>query len=236
MLSTKEKIHVYFMPGLATDRSIFENIQLPEDQFEVHFLEWIIPLKDETLKMYVERMLPYIKNENCVLIGVSFGGVIVQELSSYINAQRLIIISSVKCREELPRRMKFAAKTGSFKLLPTSLLNYLDYIEKLPLHGFLKKRARLYNRYLAVRNQIYLNWSIEKMVLWDCEKARKNVIHIHGDKDMVFPYKYIKGCITVKGGTHIMIINKYRWFNRYLPEIILHGEIKNYKKSKKVEQ
>lgn len=236
MLITQEKIHVYFMPGLATDRSIFENIKLPEDQFEVHFLKWIIPSKKETLKEYVERMRPYIRHDNCVLIGVSFGGVIVQELSNYINVRRLIIISSVKCREELPRRMKFAAKTGSFKLLPTSLLDYLDYIEKLPLNNFLKKRAQLYNKYLAVRNRIYLSWAIEKMVLWDCQKARENVIHIHGDKDLVFPYKYIKGCITVKGGTHIMIINRYKWFNRYLPEIILHGRILDREKTKKVEQ
>ena len=32
------KIPVYFMPGLAASPTIFENIKLPEDQFEMHFL------------------------------------------------------------------------------------------------------------------------------------------------------------------------------------------------------
>jgi hypothetical protein len=53
----------------------------------------------------------------------------------------------------------------------------------------------------------------------------KNLVHIHGDKDEIFPYKYINGCITVKGGTHLMIVNRYKWFNKYLPEIILKGEL-----------
>lgn len=235
MTDKEEKIQVYFMPGLATDSSIFENIKLPADRFEIHYLEWIIPLKKETLQEYVYRMLKYIKHKDSVLIGVSFGGVIVQEICKHIDVKRVIIISSVKCRDELPKRLKFAAKTGSYKLVPTSLLHYVDHFEKLAPNEFLKKRARLYKRYLAVRNKVYLDWAIEKMVCWNCETPGEDIVHIHGDKDLIFPYKNINNCITVKGGTHIMIINRYKWFNRYLPELIVKGEItedKTYKDRK----
>ena len=37
-------IHVYLMPGMAANPSIFEYIKLPEDQFKIHWLEWVIPL------------------------------------------------------------------------------------------------------------------------------------------------------------------------------------------------
>ena len=47
------------------------------------------------------------------------------------------------------------------------------------------------------------------------------IIHIHGDNDAVFPIKNIANCIAIKGGTHIMIISKYKWFNENLPRIIL---------------
>jgi hypothetical protein len=40
------------------------------------------------------------------------------------------------------------------------------------------------------------------------------------DLDDVFPIKYMKGCVVVEGGTHIMILNKYRWFNTNLPGIL----------------
>ena len=213
------------MPGLAANSSIFEYIKLPEDQFQIHLLEWIIPSTEESLAHYAQRMNKYIKHDNIALVGVSFGGIIVQEMSKYLDLKRLIIISSVKCSDELPRRIKYAGKTGFFKLIPTSLLDYVDQLEKIAVGEYVTKRAKLYKKYLSVRNTKYLDWAIKNMVLWACEQPVKSIIHIHGDKDEIFPYKYIKGCITVKGGTHIMIINRYKWFNRHLPEIIINGKI-----------
>lgn len=222
-------IHVYFMPGMAANPAIFENIKLPEDQFRIHYLEWIIPNKDESLKSYASRINEYIKHDNIALIGVSFGGVLVQEMAKTLQLKRLIIISSVKCRNELPRRMKVAATTGLFKIIPTSLLNYVDQFETFAVGDFAKKRAKLYRQYLSITDQRYIDWAIKNMVLWDCDEPVENVIHIHGDQDLVFPHKYIKGCITIKGGTHIMIINRYRWFNEHLPELISTGKLKENK-------
>jgi hypothetical protein len=59
------------------------------------------------------------------------------------------------------------------------------------------------------------------MILWDRVEPDAAVIHIHGDADEVFPIKNIQNCIVVKGGTHIMILSKYRWLNDNLPKIIL---------------
>jgi len=72
------KIPVYFMPGLAASSTIFENIKLQEDQFEMHFLEWFLPIDKESIESYALRMTEKIQDENPVLVGVSFGGVFVQ--------------------------------------------------------------------------------------------------------------------------------------------------------------
>ncbi len=40
------------MPGLAASTAIFERISLPESQFEMHLLEWEIPLTNESLQQY----------------------------------------------------------------------------------------------------------------------------------------------------------------------------------------
>ena len=39
---------------------------------------------------------------NAILVGVSFGGVVVQEMAAFLNLKNLVIISSVKTKEELP--------------------------------------------------------------------------------------------------------------------------------------
>lgn len=220
----QETIHVYFMPGMAASPKIFENIKLPENRFQMHFLEWLIPKKNESLKDYALRVSQDVKHDNPVLIGVSFGGVLVQEMAKHIKVFRLIVISSVCSKHQLPKRMRIARKTKAYAIVPTSMVNKIDVFAKYAFGENVKKRLELYKKYLSVNDKHYLDWAIKEMVCWNQEKKIPNTIHIHGDQDMVFPHNYIQNCITIEGGTHIMILNKYRWFNKNLPELILNGQ------------
>jgi hypothetical protein len=117
--------------------------------------------------------------------------------------------------------MKIAKTTKAYKLIPMSLILNIENLAKFSFGTKVNQRLKLYEKFLSVRDIRYLDWAIEKVILWDRTVANKNVIHIHGDADDVFPIKYISDCIVVKGGTHIMILNKYKWLNANLPEIIL---------------
>jgi pimeloyl-ACP methyl ester carboxylesterase len=217
------KIPVYFMPGLAASSSIFERIVLPSASFEVILLDWVQPEKDETLVAYAQRMAEKVVHENAVLIGVSFGGILVQEMAVFLNLRKLIIISSVKTRDEMPRRIKFAKTTKAYKLLPTSLLNDVEKLIKYSFGNGINQKLKLYEKFLHLRNKEYLDWAIEQVVCWDRSVPDPKVVHIHGDLDEVFPAKNINSFIPIKGGTHIMILNRFRWFNQYLPDIILES-------------
>ena len=218
-----EKIHVYFMPGLAARSLIFERIELPKSTFEIHLLDWELPLTNETLMAYAERMAKLVTEPNPVLIGVSFGGVLVQEMAQFLKVKKLIIVSSVKTNLEVPLRMKFAKSTKAYKLLPTSWLQNVELLAKYSFGNAVKQRLKLYEKYLSMREKVYLDWAIEQMLLWSRTEPDKNVIHIHGTLDEVFPVKNIQDYIPVPGGTHIMILSKYRWMNENLP-IIIKGE------------
>jgi hypothetical protein len=218
---SQDKIHVYLMPGMAASPLIFEHIKLPKDQFQIHLLEWFIPLEDESISDYALRMCHCIKHENIVLLGVSFGGVLVQEMSKHINLRKLIIVSSVKSMHELPKHMLLAKATKAYKLVPTQLASNIDVLEKYAFGDLVTKRIELYKKYLSVNDIRYLNWALKHMVCWNQEAYNPKIIHIHGDNDSVFPIKNIENCITLKNGTHIAIINKYKWFNENLPRLIL---------------
>lgn len=211
------------MPGMAASSSIFERIKLPEDVFEMHLLEWFLPEPKESLPNYAKRMAAQITEEDVVLVGVSFGGILVQEMAAFLKVRKLIIVSSVKCNKELPRRMKIAKTTKAYKILPTSLLENVESLVKYAFGDIMKSRLKLYETYLKMRDKNYLDWAIEQVVCWERTEIDPKVIHIHGDTDEVFPVKNIREFINVKGGTHIMIINRFRWFNSNLPEIILKG-------------
>jgi len=212
------------MPGMAASSEIFERIQLPEAVFETHLLEWFLPEQQESLEDYARRMAKNITHDNVVLIGVSFGGILVQEMKPFLKTKKVIIISSVKSNTELPRRMKIAKITKAYKLIPTKLFENIEFLVKYAFgSSIIKQKIKLYERYLSVRSKVYLDWSIENIINWKRKEIDNEIIHIHGDNDDVFPIKYIKNSIVIKGGTHIMILNKFRWFNENLPRIILEN-------------
>jgi pimeloyl-ACP methyl ester carboxylesterase len=216
----KTKISVYFMPGLAASSLIFERIALPQELFDVHLLDWELPIGDESLTSYAKRMAEKITAPNPVLIGVSFGGILVQEMAAFLSPQKVIIISSVKSNLEFPRRMKIAKTTKAYKLIPTSIFSNIEKLSTFSFGKSITQRLKLYERYLSVRDVYYLDWAIKNVILWEPRRVNQNVIHIHGDADEVFPIENIKKCIVVKGGTHVMILSKYKWLNENLPLLI----------------
>lgn len=221
MNEKNQLIHVYFVPGLAADTSIFEYIDLPPSRFEIHLLKWFVPSAKLSMTDYAHEMNKKIVHDNPVLIGVSFGGLLVQEMAKYKQIKKTIIISSVKTSNELPKRMYFARYTKAHKLLPVRLVNSVDFLAKYAFGETVKKRLHLYEKYLSIRDPKYLNWAIDQMVNWNQKEAPKDIVHIHGEKDPVFPIDRIKDCIPVKNGTHAMIIYRAKWFNEHLPTIIL---------------
>ena len=209
------------MPGLAASSAIFERIELSDELFEMHLLEWEIPLPKESLGDYAKRIADKITYKMPVLVGVSFGGILVQEIAAHIQTKKVIIISSVKSNTEFPRRLKLAKTTKAYKLIPMNLILNLENLAKFSFGEKINQKLKLYEKFLSVRDIGYLEWAVEKVILWDRIAIDESVIHIHGDLDDVFPIKNIKQCTIVKGATHILILSKYKWLNAHLPEIIL---------------
>ena len=215
-----EVTHVYLMPGMAANPSIFEYINLPKTQYEIHWLEWIIPLPKESLRDYAKRMCEFINEPNPVLLGVSFGGMLVQEMARIIEVKKLIVVSSIKSHHELPAHLKFLRKTKTYHLLPTQLVGNIEVLSKFAFGEMVKKRMDIYKKYLSVTDKRYIDWAIKQIACWDQAEPMEDAIYIHGDKDIVFPHSCDDRTIVLKGGTHIMIINKYKWFNENLPKLI----------------
>ena len=216
-----KKKHLYLMPGMAASPKIFELLDLPKN-ISVNFLTWIKPLKNESLNSYAFRMTKFIDSKNPILVGVSLGGVLVQEISKIIKCEKIIIISSIKSRSELPVSLKMAKYTNIHKLLP---IKWIEDIENLFLFVFgnkIKIRVGLYNKYLSERNPEYLSWAINSLVNWNQKNILDSLIHIHGEEDNVFPISMIKNPVIKIKGSHAIILTQANWFNINLPKIILN--------------
>ena len=90
-------IHIYCMPGMAASPKIFEYLKFPKN-FQIHLLSWIPPIKEEPLSHYAKRMCKSVVHKNSILLGVSFGGILVQEMAKYVSVKKIVIISSIKLK------------------------------------------------------------------------------------------------------------------------------------------
>ena len=216
------KIHIYFVPGMAANSKIYEFLTLDKTLFECHFLEWKTPLsKDESIVSYAQRMCDDISHENPVLIGVSFGGVVVQEMSKLMATKKVIIISSIKNIQELPKRLKLVEKTKVYKLFPAKFIENIDTYIDMFIGDYQKKKFQTYKKYMSVRNADYLHWAIVTILHWQQSESIENVVHIHGTRDEVFPIKHITNCIEIENGTHVMIITKAKKITSAISEALI---------------
>lgn len=203
------KTHIYCVPGLSASSKIYEFIKLPKEDFEIHLLEWLIPESiHETIEHYAARMCENITEENVVLMGVSFGGIMVQEMSKIISPKKIILISSVKNAQELPKRLRIAKFSKAYKLFPAKSITPIENFMSRAFGSIAKKRIEQYKVYLTVRNELYLKWSIYNVLHWKQTETLPNIIHIHGTSDHIFPIKHIKNCIKIEKASHVMILTK----------------------------
>ena len=86
---------VYFISGLGADERVFQFLDL--SKIEHQFIQWNEPQKKESLSSYCKKLTEQIDlKQEIILIGISFGGIIAQEISKIIECKKVIIISSVK--------------------------------------------------------------------------------------------------------------------------------------------
>lgn len=209
------------MPGLGASSKIFEYLNLPPEKYTCHYLEWLTPIAtEESISNYAHRLSMVIKEPNPILIGVSFGGIIVQEIAQFLNPQKVIIISSVKSEREFSRKFGVFKSTKLYKLFPTSYVNSIGGFLKDTFGKKIKKRIELYEKYQTRLDANYLDWAFKNILHWEKKFETPNLYHIHGTKDLIFPPKYITDYIPIKDGSHIMILNKAKEISKILQELL----------------
>ncbi|MEO0331580.1 MAG: alpha/beta hydrolase, partial [Bacteroidota bacterium] len=108
---------VYFISGLGADERAFRYIRLPE--VETRFIRWVPPQRWESLQQYATRLLDQIDlSRPVVLVDLSFGGIVAQELANMIDCVQLLLVSSVRHPREFSPFLRFVKRSQVYKLLP----------------------------------------------------------------------------------------------------------------------
>jgi pimeloyl-ACP methyl ester carboxylesterase len=211
---------VFLIAGLGADTRLYNNIDIPSS-YEVIPVDWIDPDKTDTLNSYAQKLIyQYNITRGSIVIGTSLGGMLAMEISKLIPLNKTILISSIKTIDEAPGYFRLFKNVPLFKILPGKIFNSAGFMIK-PMFGKMADGdAWLLNDMLRNTSPAFIKWAMGAVVKWDNKTIPPNVYHIHGDKDLVFPYKNVKNAELIKGGTHIMVYNRAKQVNKLLKNIL----------------
>ncbi|MEO6905282.1 MAG: alpha/beta hydrolase [Ginsengibacter sp.] len=198
--------HIYVISGFGADERLFSKLEFGDS--DVHFIQWKIPESHETIATYAYKMSREIVNPNPILIGLSFGGMMAIEIAKIIPVEKIILISSIRDRYELPFFMKLTAWLHLNKIIPMRPFKILEPIENYNLGVETEDEKKLVKEYRLNIDRRYTEFAINEIVNWKNEWSPENTIHIHGTNDHIFPIKYIKKPdYIIRGGGHLLPMN-----------------------------
>ena len=207
---------IYCISGLGADEKVFNNLEL--NGHELKHIPWLRPTKKETIVEYASRMRQQIRESPAILLGVSFGGMIGIEIAKQIQIEKLIIVSSIKNAKELPSWMRYVGQLQLNKFLPTRSYKIIEKIDNDRLGVSNDEERKMVQAYRKAADRVYMNWAVNEVVNWKNDWLPENIVHIHGDKDKIFPIKKIAAHHVVKNGTHLMIFNRGKEISEFIRE------------------
>src|SRR6218665_3052485 len=210
---------IYLFPGQGSDERIFSQLQF-DSAYRIVHVKYPVPEKGTTLPDFAKIIAGQIDTTNAdyIFIGVSLGGMICSELSRRYQPIKTIIISSARCRSELPFRYRFQKYIPLYKLLPAFMIKGGALFLQPLVEPDRRRYKAIFKSMLKSKSPKYLKRTIAMIVNWDKQEPEKGIIHIHGSRDHTLPARHVHADTLIKGGSHMMTLTRHEEINVLLRE------------------
>ena len=214
---------IYAISGLGANHIAFEKLIFPPN-YQLEYIPWELPLEGEKLASYAIRLARNMDAEQEFgLLGLSFGGIVAQEIAQIKRPKFLLLFNTIKAHNEKPYWMRLNQRIPLYKFFPHSLLNHttlLCTISKL-MRTINPQRPDIDALYV-LRDNRYTRWAIREIIFWDNNTRQFNfpIYHFHGTWDYLFPVSNIQNVIPIHRGGHLAIYEKADLVNDILKKIL----------------
>lgn len=201
----------YFLSGLGADERTFVNLNLHIG--ENHYIPWHPPVYEQSLRSYAQELIDQHidTSKEFRLIGLSFGGLVAQEIADLLNMHDIVLISSMRNRKELPKKFKFLSKMPFYD----ALMNPQKGIE-IGVKNRRKQFAieteegmELAEKILQDTDPHFFKWAVKQIMNWESPNPKNHYPQIIGTNDPLFPFKLIQNPThVIKGAGHFMIYER----------------------------
>jgi len=208
----------YCISGLGADKRAFKYLSI---NHELIHIEWVKPTKNESISSYSKRLSEQINsNEPFMLLGLSFGGIIACELAKILNPVKVIHISSITNKKDLPLVFRLIGSLGLHKIIPASLMSPPMNLAYWFFGIKKQENKKLLKEILDDTDKDFLKWAIGRLLSKEEIHQLENLIRIHGTNDKLLPLRVSSKALVVKDGGHFMIIEQADEVNEKLIEVL----------------
>lgn len=210
---------IYFISGLGADERIFQWLRY--DGYRPVHIHWLPPQRAESIEHYAQRLCESITDKRPIIVGLSFGGIVAIEIAKQIDAQKVVLLSSVKQSSEVPIYYKFFRALPIHRILPFKsalwAFYWLAYWLFSP-EGIEQKQ--LLKTVLLETDPHFLKWALHKVVVWENQEVLDNLVQIHGKRDRIFPFRLVSPDYALEHCGHLMVMNQAQEISDLLKELV----------------
>ena len=219
--SALSKTNIYLIPGQGSDYRLFQDLKF-DSSFSINHIKYSVPGKNATMHEFAIELSTQIDTSKpFILIGVSIGGMLATEMSTFLNPVQTIIISSAKSRKELPFQYRFQKVIPIYKLVPKGLMKFGAKVLQPIVEPDRKTNKETFQAMLIDKDPLFLKRTVKIIIRRDRTLAPVGIIHIHGIKDNTLPYRNIECENPVSNGSHMMTLTRAKEIYRLLDGILL---------------
>lgn len=227
-------IPLIVLPGLGADGTLFAQQRKAFGDEAIVVPEWVEPYDDEPLHLYAkrfaERLGPTLPSKYA-LGGVSFGGMVAQELLRFLDPKPAVtlLISSARSTDAVPT---WAQLTGKFAgLAPESAMTVFQQVASMPfakLNGGDDEAVSIFAGMAKRHDPALFRWSIGQVAEWQGPPSPEKlgpdappIYAIHGEKDPVLRCEPKRADRVVPDGKHLIMLTHAKSVNRWIFERVL---------------
>ena len=198
---------IIFLPGLGTDERLIQpQRSLPAD---IEVPGWLQPLHErESLPSYAKRLAATLDTSTpFYLAGISFGGMLAQEVARHVRPQRIFLLSSCTSRRGIPHVYRVAGDV----LLPYLIPAILNPLKSLPSRvrslgpSHMLACNRVVQEMVRDCSPELFRWSVQALLAWEGHaEPIAPILHVKGNRDVVLPHHLSRPTHLIAGAGHLM--------------------------------
>jgi len=215
---------IYLISGQGSDARSFSHLEI-DSKYPIKYIDYVLPDRGSSMESYAKLLAQQIDTtQSFILIGVSLGGMLATEMTEFLKPQKVILISSAKNKNELPRRITIQKIIPLYRFIPSKWAKVSAKFLQPLVEPDRKEEEAIFQSMLEDKNPLFFTRTIDMILSWERTQSPSNIVHIHGENDRTIPIGNVKYDYLVEGGSHMMILTRGAEISELINRILVEDK------------